>query len=303
MDNLIAPFLVWLREEQGASPETLRAYETDLRSFIRWGVDSDLNLRAIRPSSIRRFLSASSAHLAPRSVVRRRAALRTFYRFLRLRGEVSADPTSSVPSPRVPKSLPKFLFPDERDRLFTPRASGDRRGETLFAEARERALLEVLYGAGLRIGETIGLTLHDIFKASRILRVMGKGRRERRVPFGDFCADALDQYLALRITYLDACGASAHPTLRLFVGRGGRALNVRSARRIVTAAIRRLGLGRTATPHSLRHTFATDLLNSGAGIREVQELLGHAKLSTTQVYTHITREKLRAEYEKAHPHA
>jgi integrase/recombinase XerC len=285
----VGAFLEHLAVERRASPHTLRSYAADLRDFRAFlatrGVDrfAEADARVIRAWVAR----LTQQQLARTSVGRRVAAVRSLYRFLARRGVVPSSPAREVRSPRTARRLPSFLPKDEsRDLLDTP-------GPPSEAGRRDRALLEFLYATGLRVAECCALDVEDIDRGQGTVRVMGKGSKERAVPVGDEALDAIDDYLATR-------AGNGGPLFRNL--RGGR-LTTRSAARLVKGRARAAGLTRRVTPHTLRHSFATHLLGEGADLRLIQELLGHARLSTTQRYTHVSPEHLMKVYDRAHPRA
>jgi integrase/recombinase XerC len=239
-----------------------------------------------------RLVRAYVAHLhqlglRKSSIGRKLAAIRSFYRFLVRRGGLAKNPATDVGSPKVPKKLPSFLPPDELVLLLDAKPIG------AGGEERDRAILETFYATGIRCAELRTLDLADIDRSSGTIRVLGKGGKERVVPIGDQALAAIDAYLAIR-------GARKGP---LFLNRKGDRLTVRSIHRIVRARARRAGISRRVSPHTLRHTFATHLLDAGADLRFIQELLGHARLSTTQKYTHVSSDHLMKVYDQAHPRA
>jgi integrase/recombinase XerC len=288
--DLPAAFLRHLEVERGASPHTLRSYRVDLDDFAGFLARTapGTALTAVDARGVRAWVADLHARrLAPASIGRRIAAVRSWFTFLVRRGVVAANPARDVRSPRVPKLLPNFLPVDEAKALV----DGD--GVRTTDPARDRAILELLYASGLRVSELSGLDLDDVEPSERLLRVRGKGGKERVVPYGGAAARALSTYLRAR----------GHTEGALFRNpRGGR-LTVRSIRSIVRRSARAAGLTRRVTPHTLRHSFATHLLDGGADLRMIQELLGHSRLSTTQRYTHVTPDRLAAVYDQAHPRA
>jgi integrase/recombinase XerC len=290
----VAQFLEHLRAE--ASPRTVEAYGRDLRDFFggRGSACDAAAAGAVTRDDVRAYIAKLvRARRSPRTVARRLAALRRFYRHQVLLGNVEADPTLGLRPPRRPKLLPKFVdaqgilavldLPD----LRTPRGR------------RDRAVLELLYGTGMRLAELVNLDRDDVSPESESLRVLGKGHKERILPFTGLVRRTLLDYLrATPVPPVDAEGR-----LPLFAGRGGARLSRRSVQRLVGDAIRRTAAASKASPHVLRHTFATHLLDAGADLRAVQELLGHSRLSTTQVYTHVSMERARQVYARAHPRA
>jgi integrase/recombinase XerD len=303
-------YLTYLRVERGLAPATIRAYRADLNDFAAsrgvsraWAGSPDpaVGYLAARTRRGRR----GDPGLAPSSLRRRAAALKGFYRYAYGEGLIAVDVAAHLDLPRPSRLLPETLTVDEIDRLLEAAGSGrqedvDTRGHAL----RDRALLELLYAAGLRISEAIGLDREDLSVDGAFVRVIGKGDKERLVPVGDVALDWLDRWMRGPRVGLLAIGHVA--PLRggpLFLGdRGGRL-----ARQQAWAAVKRAaaaaGLVDRVSPHTLRHSFATHLLEGGADLRIVQELLGHASISTTQLYTHLTGERIRDVYSRAHPRA
>lgn len=291
MNDPLAAFLVHLEAETHASPHTVKSYRTDLGDFRRFVLSTgsgDLAgaLRRVDVRAMRAYLAELHTRgLDPVSVARKLAAIRSWFRFLRRRGVVDANPARQVRSPRLPRKLVSFLPIDEAVALMDARHP---RGT-----ARDVAIVELLYASGLRVSELVGLDLADVDLAEMTVRVLGKGRKERMVPFGDAAAGALRDHLATRGP---AAGA-------VFLNRRGGRLTVRSVHTIVRRQARTAGIVRRVSPHTLRHSFATHLLDSGADLRMIQELLGHGRLSTTQRYTHVGSDQLMRVYDAAHPRA
>lgn len=298
-------FLVWMEVQKGASPATLKAYGSDLAQlaeFLR-GQDADLG----RPETVtKRHIQAYLAWLfrlgdAKSSMARKLAAARSYFRFQQRSNAVAENVAAQVRNPRQEKRHPRALNVDETFALLdTVQKPGQPGAESAEAErllCRDLALAELLYGSGLRISEALGLNMDDVQLSSRVLRVMGKGSRERLAPLSDTSCDSLKSWLGER----PLMALPDEPAL--FVGSRGSRLNRREAARIVERLCRRAGLDFTVSPHSLRHSFATHLLTAGADLRSVQELLGHSRLTTTQRYTQVSLEHLMGAYDKAHPKA
>jgi integrase/recombinase XerC len=282
MTDTPAAFLRYLAVEKDASPHTLKSYGNDLRQFESFLAAERVTATELSPRHIRAFLVALHARgLDPSSVGRKLAAVRSWLRFLVRRGVLERNPAREVRGPRLPKKLVSFLPVDEAHDLMV--ASNG---------LRDTAILELLYASGLRVSELTGLDLDDVDRGARTVRVLGKGRKERVVPFGSKASRALE-------AWLDRRGEEAGP---LFLGRRGR-LTSRAVYTIVGTSARRAGITRKVSPHTLRHSFATHLLDGGADLRAIQELLGHSRLSTTQRYTHVGAEHLLKVYEAAHPRA
>jgi integrase/recombinase XerC len=289
MRDLLARYLRHLAVERHASPHTLRAYRGDLERFVAFLEHERVDrLDAVDARLVRAYLARLHAgRLDPASVARKLAALRSWFRYLVRRGVLPASPALGLRGPRQPRKLVGFLPVDEAIPLVEGRA--------LAGPARERdlAILELLYGSGLRVSEAAALDLDDLDRDTGTVRVTGKGRRERLVPLGTMAARALDRHLGRR-------GTASGP---LFTNRRGARLGVRTIHTIVRRAARAAGLLRPVSPHTLRHTFATHLLDGGADLRTIQELLGHRRLSTTQRYTHVGSAQLMRVYDDAHPRA
>ena len=281
-------FLRYLAVERGASPHTLRSYRADLTDCQAFLTRRKLGALASADARVLRAYLADlhTRGLARSTVARRLAALRSLYQFLVRRGRMKANPAREVRTPRLPRRLPGYLPIDESQALLTQPFGATGTG------VRDRAALELLYATGMRVAELAGLALGDVDLADGTVRVLGKGRKERIVPLGRKAIESLRAYLAVR-------PPGPGP---LFRGRGG-ALTARSLHRLVGRRARAAGLARRVTPHTLRHTFATHLLDAGADLRLIQELLGHARLTTTQRYTHVTAAGLMAVYDAAHPRA
>ena len=278
------------------SDHTVEAYRRDLIQFERFlrdlARDETPSLEHFTPRAVRRFLSSmSEARYAPRSIQRKLAAIKSFARHLVAEHALKANPTEGLSAPRPEKRLPSFLRQKEVDRLFgEPAGSG-------VLELRDRAILELLYSTGIRLSELTGLELDSIDLRGGVVRVVGKGDRERVVPVGRAAVKALRMYLRARG---DGDGVHGRP---LFTNARGSALTGRSVQRLVAKRLKQVSESRQLSPHVLRHTFATHMLNAGADLRAVQELLGHASLSSTQIYTHVTTDRLKEIYRKTHPRA
>lgn len=292
-DPDVGAFLRALEGERGASPHTLAAYRRDLRQFVAFIRGEGITAwDQVTPHLARRYVASLFRRYARSAVARQLSAIRTFFRFLYRDGHVSRNPLTLVSAPRRRRRLPKFLTPDEvRAVLQAPDVSTP-------LGLRDRAVLEMLYATGMRVGELVALRLSDLTWDGE-LRVTGKGRKERIVLVTDAAQAAMRQYLEAgrrRIARPRAADA-------VFVNARGGPLSDRGVRLIVDHALRRTALARRISPHVLRHTFATHLLDGGADLRVVQELLGHASLATTQIYTHVSRDWLKRVYDKAHPRA
>ena len=303
MEQLIRSFVRQLADREGASPHTVAAYARDLAAWRlaladvlgREPTPSDLTAQMLRQAYARVAsgkASAGSRRPAPRSTSRRLSALRSFLHHLVRRGVLAADPSAALRSPKRPRDLPRFLPAPSLSDVLDHLDGADP------ASRRDRALLEVLYGGGIRLSEIVGLDRGDVHLEEGLVRVLGKGRKERIVPIGPPAIRALRCYIAEGRT--PPARAAGDP---LFTGRGGRRLSPRTVQRAVRARLASLAGAAKLSPHLLRHSFATHLLDAGADLRAVQELLGHSDLSTTQVYTHVTVDRLKRAYKKAHPRA
>jgi integrase/recombinase XerD len=295
----ILDFLAYLELERGLSRNTLEAYRSDLLQFGAFLGRRGLTLEATRHGDIAAFLSELAAGaferrpVAPATLARKVAALRSFFKHLRREGLLDHDPTAELRGPRKTRTLPRVLSREEVARLLDePRGMEPR-------ALRDRALLEVMYGCGLRASEAIGLELSDVDLDEGMLCARGKGAKERIVPIGRQAVNALRAYCASGRPPL----LGARVETRLFINRRGARLTRQGLYKIVQGHARRAGLQQKMSPHTLRHTFATHLLAGGCDLRSLQEMLGHADLATTQVYTHLSAERLKDAYFGAHPRA
>jgi integrase/recombinase XerC len=297
MDKQVAAFIEALKN-RSASDRTIGEYQADLRDFAVFMESRNAALETIDHVFIRDFLNHLYVHkkLQKSSVARKLACLRTFFKFLVRERRLKTNPAELVSSPRLPKKLPNYLSESEATVLIEAPVG------TAMKDLRDRAILELLYASGLRVRELVGLNDDGVDMSQRLVRVFGKGRKERIVPFGEHAAKALEIYMAERQRAgLSRQDKSGH--YPLFVSVRGHRLDARMVSYILTRSRTSLPTGRRVTPHTLRHTFATHLLERGADLRAIQELLGHARLSTTQKYTHVSLQHLRDEYDKAHPKA
>lgn len=292
MRREIDRFLRTLDAERAASPHTLRAYRRDLCHFQAFlGAEGLSDWTAVDSGAVRGYLSRLAARGSRATVARRLSALRVFYRFLVREGRMASNPVGTVRTPRQGRRLPKFLTPEQVRALLESPDPATPEG------LRDRAMLEVLYGSGLRVSELVALRVADA-AGGREVRVVGKGRKERVVLLTAAARAALDAYLEHGRPARAGSDARA-----LFVNARGGPLSVRGVQYRLALWMRRAAAGLRCSPHTLRHTFATHLLDGGADLRVVQELLGHSNLSTTQVYTHVTRSRLKEVYDRAHPRA
>ena len=281
---------------KGSSPHTMRAYGNDISQLIAWTLTEmdRFDPAGVTTLLLRKFLAyLRETGVSRRTVARKIASIRSFFEFLRKRGVVEDNPASFLRRPKQERRLPGFLDDSEIVALLEAPT-----GDTLLG-LRDRAVLEVLYSTGMRIAELTGLNISDIDLIGESCIVRGKGKKERLLPVGSYACRALR-------TYLDKRADDGHTVRRsdpLIINARGERITARSVARNMQRHIRTANLSKKISPHTLRHTFATHMLNRGADLRSVQELLGHANLATTQIYTHVTTERLRKVYEKAHPHA
>jgi integrase/recombinase XerC len=298
MQPAIDRFLQYLTVERNSSPLTVKSYREDLQALAAYlgeryptapppGDVTTLDLRG--------YLSAlHEQQYAKTTIARRLASLRSFFRFGQREGWTDSNPAKPLRNPRKSRALPHFLSSADLDRLLSTPPADKPMG------LRDRAILETLYSAGLRVSELVGLNDGDVNLSQGIVRVRGKGKRERLAPIGSYAAAALRTWLRVRrVSPREPSGIE----MPVFVNKSGRRLTTRSVGRLLEKHLAAAALDRRTTPHTLRHSFATHLLDSGADIRSVQELLGHKSLVTTQIYTHLSTANLRAVYEKAHPRA
>jgi integrase/recombinase XerD len=296
----VEEFLTWLRTERGRSDNTVAAYRRDLRTYVGWLRRQGLGLDQVGESTIADYVrQLRDAGRAPSSVARALVAVRSLYRFLADEGVLGTDPAADVEVPRVPRGLPKPLSEAEVTALLAAVVGDDP------VARRDRAMVEVLYGTGVRISELVGLSLSGVDRETRFLKVFGKGAKERLVPIGRLADEALGAYLSPggRDLLSPERWARRDDADAVFLNTRGGRLSRQGAWQIVRRHGERAGLGDRLSPHVLRHSCATHMLDRGADIRYVQELLGHASLTTTQVYTLVSTERLRQVYEAAHPRA
>jgi len=289
-------FLRQLEIARAASPHTITAYKQDLAAFSAYLAPQNVPLEKVTHLHIRGFLGVESVKLAPASRARRLAGLKSFYKFLTRRKIIDVSPARRVKSPKLPQRLPRAVPVDETFALMEAPST-----EKLLG-LRDAAMLELLYASGLRVSELCGLDLKDLDVRAKTVRVMGKGSKERIVPLNEPALDMIREWMARRPEVLAKPAKKQEPNAMFLNARGGR-LTSRSVERHLKRYVAELGIQRKVTPHSLRHSFATHLLAGGADIRSIQELLGHASLSTTQRYTAVSFEQLQKVYDSAHPHA
>ncbi len=293
-------YLSWLAVEKGRSQNTLAAYRRDIASWETWAATAGVDPATADTEAIERHLDELRAEgRTPASMARSTSALRGLFRFLVSEGDIPADPSTDLRSPRIPRRLPKALDEDQVLTLL------DSVSGTEPSDYRDRALLEVLYGTGARISEVVGLSLMDLQGDDGLLRVFGKGSKERIVPLGGPARMALDRWLAPggRPRMAPDRWARRSDAEAVFLNLRGSRLSRQGAWAVVHHRAQRVGLGDVVSPHVLRHSCASHMLAHGADIRVVQELLGHVSIATTQIYTRLSQDHLRASYQRAHPRA
>ena len=294
-ENYIDEFISYIEIERNYSQHTVGSYRADLLDFREFLIrlnNSQPSIGEIDHLAIRSYLAdLQERQLSRSTVLRKLSTLRSFFRYLSRRGYLDADPTSALATPKVRRKLPEFLELSEVEALLSAPDT-----KTIVG-LRDQAILELLYSTGMRVGELLALNLSDLDRESALVKVRGKGRKERLLPVGGPAVSALENYLARRYEL------SGKPSQAIFLSQRGNRPDAKSVRRRIEKYARDAGIKKKITPHTLRHTFATHMLNAGADLRSVQELLGHASLSTTQIYTHVTADRLKQVYEKAHPRA
>ena len=298
MENAVNRFLRYLRVERNSSELTIKSYREDLSILLEYLTETmgrTPHPGEITAVDLRQYVAAlHEAGYAKSSVARRLASLRSFFRFAQREGLCESNPAKPLRNPRRDRKLPHFLTGDEIGTLLSAPPADDPLG------LRDQAILETLYSAGLRVSELVGINIDDLDLADGLVRVRGKGKKERLAPLGRFAIKALKRWLKKRSP---ASGQSAAEASAVFLNKFGKRLSTRSVGRMLEKYLKLTGLDARTSPHTLRHSFATHLLDRGADIRSVQELLGHKSLVTTQIYTHISTAGLRKVYEMAHPRA
>lgn len=298
MEKSIPRFLRYLDVERNCSDLTIKSYREDLEllyGFLSESFDRAPSPAEITPQDLRKYVSAlHEAGYAKSSVARRLASMRSYFRFAQREGLCDANPAKPLRNPRRERKLPHFLTGSEIGKLLSAPPRDQAMG------LRDRAILETLYSAGLRVSELVGINLDDLDLTDGLVRVRGKGKRERLAPLGSFAVKAIRRWLRQRVV---ANGLPASEASAVFLNKFGKRLTTRSVARMLEKHLKTTGLDLRTSPHTLRHSFATHLLDRGADIRSVQELLGHKSLVTTQIYTHVSTAGLRKAYEKAHPRA
>ncbi len=304
MRALVDGYLESLRVERGFSEHTIRNYRNDLEAFSRWCTRCNVDPLSASHRQLRAYLADMDAAQYARATINRRlSALRGFYRWASLVGVVEADPAEALAGPKRNRHLPAVLKAGDMARLLAVHGPIDLDGtprEQTPADMRDQAALEFLYACGARISEVAGLCVGDVDFDAKLVKLFGKGRKERIVPLHDLCVEAMRAYLRdARPLLLEG----KKPTERFFVSNTGKPMSADSLRKMFKQTIRAAGLDDRLSPHDMRHTFATDLLDGQADLRSVQEMLGHASLSTTQIYTHLSTARLKDAHSQAHPRA
>jgi integrase/recombinase XerC len=298
MKNATPAFLRYLRLERNASELTLKSYQEDLASFDDYLQDRIGTIPAVEQIDIptlRGYVAyLHECQYARTTIARRLACLRSLFRYTTREGLTPANPAKSLRTPRIGRSLPHFLNTEQIALLLETPPANEPMG------LRDRALLETMYSAGLRVAELVGLNIEDWDRSANIVRVRGKGKKERIAPIGKYAAKSLIDWLEARVASPEISVADQKA---MFVNRFGTRLTTRSVGRLLKKHLATAGLDKITTPHTLRHSFATHLLDGGADLRSVQEMLGHKSLTTTQIYTHVSTRRMRETYEHAHPHS
>ena len=298
MIHYIDQFVSWLRIEKGYSPHTIDGYRRDVDEFFRFCA-APAHIEAMDSAAVQKFTASLYTVNSGATIARKLSALRTFFRYLVREKVLHADPLVGIANPKMDKHIPHFLTVDEVFALLEAPEPKDT------FHLRDRAIMEMLYATGMRVSELVATDVADYERSAEVVRVKGKGRKERVVPYGRTAAEALEYYQAERQALIVARVSRGHKAEReaMFLNSRGTRLSVRSIERVIHMYGERAGIEVAVTPHGLRHSFATHLLEMGADLRMVQELLGHVSLSTTQKYTHVTIDHLSLVYDKAHPKA
>jgi len=296
-ESVIARFLRYLKNERNASELTIKSYQEDLTILNGWFLDTMGRSPApdsITPLDLRSYVATlHEAGYAPTSISRKLASLRSFFKFAQREGLAQSNPAKPLRNPRKQRKLPHFLTNQEIGKLLAAPSKSSSMGR------RDSAILETLYSAGLRVSEVVGININDLDLEDGLVRVRGKGRKERLAPLGSYAVKALNHWLSKRTPHDSENKKSG----AVFLNKFGKRLSTRSVARMLEKYLKQTDLDMRTSPHTLRHSFATHLLNGGADIRSVQELLGHKSLVTTQIYTHVSTAGLKQAYEKAHPRA
>ena len=296
MKKLINEFKSHLKDEKNYSNHTILSYETDLWQFYRYliSLNKTNSIHDINHYTIRKYIVyLKENNFSRKSIARKISTLRSFFKYLLKERTILSNPSLNLITPKIDKKLPGFLYVQENNQLIDSINIRTSKGK------RDKAILEILYGTGMRVSELTNLDMNDIDFDEKMVRVFGKGSKERILPLNQHCIEALDNYLSVRKSFY-LKGKKINRNI-LFLNRFGNRLTARSICRIINQCLMNSGLDKKISPHVLRHTFASHLLGGGADLRSVQELLGHESLSTTQIYTHITKERLKSIYQKSHP--
>ena len=316
----LTSFLSFLCSARNLSPRTLTAYRTDLIQFFTYLQDPSTTADGVIPepgmvavADVRLFMGhLFDRGIQPRSIARKLASVKSYYRFLIETGVIESSPVSLVLTPRLSRTIPGFLSEDQAETLFSrldrteTEPSLSREGDSaarMFEAVRDRAVLEILYGCGLRLSELIGLEPEDVDLRQGFLKITGKGRKQRIVPMGEPASDALRKYFEVRRNFFRITKARAEDSSKVFVTTGGRQLYPMLVQRMTKRYLSTVTESEKTNPHILRHSFATHMLNGGADLKSVSEMLGHSNLTSTELYTHVTFGRLREVYRKAHPKA
>jgi len=299
--KILEDFIDYLAGEKNRSENTIRTYKTDLELLLQFASNQSVkNLQDLDLSVLRLWLAdLKQRGSSTATIARRSSTARVFTKWLTQKGHIKTDPGTRLTSPKINKTLPNVLGQKQAKDLMDSSAKLDDEFDSIEIRFRDHAILELLYASGIRVGELVGLNLKDIDWSRNTMRVIGKGNKERVVPFGKPAQEAVSKYVELARTKF----VNEKSNIALFLGSRGNRLDVRQVRRIITKAISKLDEAVNISPHDLRHSAATHMLEGGADLRIVQELLGHSSLATTQKYTHVTIERLREVFAKAHPRA
>ncbi|MCX7883077.1 MAG: tyrosine recombinase [Brevinematales bacterium] len=293
MESFLDTFLEALQYEKGYSPHTVEAYKQDIQDFLAFASEKEWEISNLSYPQVHEYMAWMGQHYTPTTIARKLACLRSFYRHLIKHKKISHNPFSLVKTPRKPHHLPKVLSIEEMMTLLSSLPN------TTPQHRRNQCILLLMYAGGLRISEVTNLRLSDLHLSQHTVTIRGKRKKVREVPIGSLATHTLQTYLAFR----KEISPEASRSEAVFLTRRGKAITPRMVRYIFQEAIRHLATEKKLSPHALRHSFATHLLQNGASLRAIQEMLGHSSLSTTQIYTHLSIEKLRSLYEDFHPHA
>ena len=298
MKKLISGFIHQIENEKNYSKHTVLSYETDLMQFFNYLMKSikNVTIREISHLTLRKYVvNLKENKYSRKSIARKTSTIRSFFKYLLKERLIDSNPSLNLITPKIDKKLPNFLYIQEINKLIDSIESEKPQG------IRDKTIIEMLYGTGMRVSEMINININDIDLDEQIVRVFGKGSKERILPLSNPCMEAIKNYLVIRKKYYMKKNSRLNDNKALLLNRFGGKLTTRSICRIINKYMEMSGLNKKISPHVLRHTFATHLLGGGADLRSVQELLGHESLSTTQIYTHITKERLKSVYLKSHP--